>query len=71
MQIFMAMDYLILMSEKYIHFRKRQKHVLKNFFSSCKWIHALRKYFSNYVYLKDLCKNLKEIGISKLHRSRR
>ena len=33
------------------------------------WIYVLRKYFSNYVYLKDLCKNLKEIGIYKLHRS--
>ena len=28
MHISKAMDYLILMSEKYVHFRKRQKHVL-------------------------------------------
>ena len=27
------------------------------------WIHVLRKYFSNCVYLKDIYKNLKEIGI--------
>ena len=31
MQIFMAMDYLILMSKKYVCFRKRQKNVLRNF----------------------------------------
>ena len=31
-QIFIAMEYLILMSEKYVHFRKRQKHVGRNFF---------------------------------------
>ena len=34
MQIFMAMNCLILMSEKYVHFRKPQKHVLGNFFLS-------------------------------------
>ena len=33
MQIFIAMDYLILMSEKYLHFRKQQKHVPRSFFS--------------------------------------
>ena len=33
MQILIAMDYLILMSEKYLHFTKRQKHVARNFFS--------------------------------------
>ena len=31
-QMFMAMDYLIMMSEKYLHFRKRQKHVAVEFF---------------------------------------
>ena len=31
-QIFMAMDYLILTSENYIHFRKRQKYAAKKFF---------------------------------------
>ena len=73
MQIFIAMDYLILMPEKYVHFRKRQKHAPRNFFSTRRsnWIHVLRKHFSNYIYLKDLYKNLKEIGISKLHRSLR
>ena len=71
MQIFIAMDYLILMSEKHLRFRKRQKHVLRNFFSPRRsnWIHVLRKSFSNYMYLKDLYKNLKEIEISKLNRS--
>ena len=33
MQILIAMDYLILMSEKYLHFTKRQKHVARNLFS--------------------------------------
>ena len=65
MQIFVAIDYLILMSEKYVHFGKRQMHVAKNFSppSRSNWIHVLRKYFSNHVCLKDICKNLKEIGI--------
>ena len=42
MQIFIAMDYLILMLEKYLHFRKRQKHVPRNFFSPRRsnWIHV-------------------------------
>ena len=41
-QIFIVMDYLILMLEKYLHFRKRQKHVPRNFFSPCRsnWIHV-------------------------------
>ena len=71
MQIFIAMDYLILKSEKYVHFRKQQKHVPRNFFSTSRsnWIHVLQKYFLNYVYLKDLYKTFKEIGISRLHRS--
>ena len=30
------------------------------------WIHALGKCFSNYVYLKDMYKNLKEIGIIRV-----
>ena len=47
MQTVIAIDYLIMMLEKYHEFRKRQKHVL--------W-----KYFSNFVYLKDVCKTLKE-----------
>ena len=42
MEIFIAMDYLILMSEKYLHFKKRQKHVPRNFFLPRKgnWIHV-------------------------------
>ena len=32
-QIFIAMDYLIMMSEKYFHFRKRKKNLAKTFFS--------------------------------------
>ena len=69
MQIFIAMDYLILMSEKYLHFRKRQKHVPRNYFLPVEvtGFMFLRKYFLSYVYLKDMYKNLKEIEISKLH----
>ena len=63
------MDYLIMMSEKYLHFRKRQKHVPSNYFlpAEVTGFMFLRKYFLSYVYLKDMYKNLKEIEISKLH----
>ena len=32
-QIFIAMNYLIPMSEKYLHFREKQNHVEMNYFS--------------------------------------
>ena len=32
-QIFIAMDYFILMSEKYLHFKKRQKNLARKLFS--------------------------------------
>ena len=32
-QIFIAMDYLIMMSEKYLYFRKRKKHLARTFFT--------------------------------------
>ena len=53
-QIFIGMDYLILMSEKDLHFRKRQNHVARKFFPPHRsnWIHVLRKDFSTYVYLR-------------------
>ena len=60
-QIFMAMDYLIMMSEKHLHFRKRQKHVAVEFFFSPRrsnWIHVHQKNFSNYVYLKYNVQNI-------------
>ena len=59
MQIFIAMDYLILMSEKYLHFRKRQKHVPRNFFLPVEVTGFMypRKYFLSYVYLKDIYRN--------------
>ena len=59
-QIFIIMDYLILMLEKYLLFRKRQNHVARKFFPT---IRVLRKYFSDYVYLKGMYKSLKEIEI--------
>ena len=65
-QIFIAMDYFILMSEKYLHFKKKTKEFGKEIVfppRSFNWVHVLRKYFSNYVYLKDLNKNLNEIGV--------
>ena len=68
-QIFIAIDYSIMMSKNYFHFRKRQKHLAKTFFSLTRrgnWIHVLWKYLLNYVFfqfLKDMHKNLNEIGI--------
>ena len=52
-------------------FKKTTKARAKEFFLNLyKWlIFVLQKYFSNYVYLKDLCKHLKEIGISMFHTS--
>ena len=54
--IFITMDYSIMISEKYIHFRKRQKHLAKTFFPPRKnnWNHDLWNYFSNYEFLR-LC----------------
>ena len=49
-QIFIAMDYLIMMSEKYLYLRKRK-------------VHALWKHFPSYVFTRDIYKNLREIGI--------
>ena len=42
MQIFIAMNYLML--EKYLHFKKRQKHVSRIFFSPRRsnWIHVFK-----------------------------
>ena len=59
-QIFIIMDYLILMLEKYLLFRKRQNHLARKFFPT---ICVLRKYFSDYVYLKGMYESLKEIEI--------
>ena len=70
-QIFIAMDYSIMMSEKYFHFRKKKdfgKDILSPPLCRSNLIYELWKYFSNYVFfrfLKDIYKNLKEIGIIK------
>ena len=71
MQIFIPMDYSIMMSEKYFHFRKDKSIWQRLFFPprKCNWIHDLWKYFSNYVFLrflKGMYKNLKEIGINQV-----
>ena len=63
-QIFIPMDYLIVMSEKYLYFRKEKNNW--HMFSAphgSNWIHVLWKYFSNYVFTKDMYKNLKQIVI--------
>ena len=69
-QIFVAMDYSIMMSEKYFHFRKRQVFGKEIFCTPRRsnWIHELWNFFSNYVFLrffKDTYKNLKESGITQ------
>ena len=66
----MAMDHLIMMSEKYLYLEK-ENNISQGHFSLpveitrslYLWKYYLRKYFSNYVFLKDMYKNLKEIGI--------
>ena len=54
-----------MISEKYFHFKKRQKHLAKAFvFHPVKLTGSM--IYWNYVclrFLKDLYKNLKEIGI--------
>ena len=58
-QVFIAVDYLIMMSET-------EKNIWQGHFflpHRSNWIHVLWKYFPNYVFTKDMYKNLKEIGI--------
>ena len=53
-----------MMSEKYLHFKT--KACGKEIFvpqGRSSWIHEHRKYFLNFVYLKDMCKNMRETGI--------
>ena len=59
-QIFIAVDYLILMSEKCLHFIKGQEQFFPNFLN---WILVLWKYVSNYVYLEYINKNMINIRI--------
>ena len=63
MQIFIAMDYLILMLHKSLHFRKQQKHVPRDFFSPRRgnWIHLPKKMFF------ELCTS--ERSVQKLKRN--
>ena len=64
MQIFIVIDWLERISEKYLHFITKAcgKEMFVPHHRSM-WIDVLRKYFSNYVYLKDMYNFLKEIGI--------
>ena len=65
-QIFIAMDYFIMMSEKSPLFLKKKKAFGRNIFA-----HPIEvtgsmyfgKYFWSYVFTKDIYKNLKETGI--------
>ena len=45
-QIFIAMDYLIMMSEKYLFFRNRKKHLARTFFTQPREI-TRSMYFGN------------------------
>ena len=56
-QIFKAIGYLILMSNKYNYFRKIQSMWQGRSRGNC--TNVLRKNFSSYVYLKDISKNIK------------
>ena len=65
-QIFIAIDYLIMMSEKYLYFRKRKKHLARTFFTHPIEVTGSMYFgniFSNYVFTKDMYKNIREIGI--------
>ena len=46
-QIFLAMDYLVIMSEKYFYFRKTKKYLARTFFTYtievADWAHVLCK----------------------------
>ena len=69
MQIFIEME--ILMLEKYF-ILENDKRMCQGRFShpvEVTGLMYLSKYFLNYVYLKDLYKTLKEIEVTKLHRS--
>ena len=65
-QTLMAMYCLIMMSVKYLYFKRRKKNILQRYFFPPRisiWIHVLWKYIWNYVFHKDMYKNLNEIGI--------
>ena len=44
MQIFIAMDYLITMSEKYLYFRKIKKHLARTFFTQLEWFRTYQSW---------------------------
>ena len=55
-QFFIAIDYSTLISEKYYHFRKRQRHLAKTFFSQPVKVTGSMSF-------SDMYKNLTGIGI--------
>ena len=73
-EIFRVMDYLIMMSKKYLYFRKRKRTFGKDIFTNSIELTG-SMYFGNIyrimflpkicsdVFTKDMYKNLKEIGI--------
>ena len=60
-KIFIAIDYLILRSEKYVHFRKRQKYVARNFFAHP--VEVTSVIFSEFCVSQRYKQNLKQIWI--------
>ena len=65
-QTLIAMDYYFFLffngSEKYLQFKKLQKHLVEKIFGSphtSNRIYLPWNYFTNYVYLKDMCITLK------------
>ena len=65
-QIFIAMDYLIMMPERYFPFRKRQKHLGKTFFSYSAEVTGSMNFGTIFRIMcssENLYKNLKESGI--------
>ena len=56
---------MIYFSEKYLQFRKKQKHLLRKIFGlfhTSNRIYLLGNCLSNYIYLKDMYITLKRIG---------
>ena len=66
-KIFIVIDYLIRMSEKYFILDKDKSMWQGNFLPPRKsnWAHIFWKCFSNYVYLKNTNEKLKEIWITE------
>ena len=69
-QIFIAIDYLIMMSEKYLYFRKRKKYLARTFFPTPIFFSCnLENFFELYVfqkYVQKLERNWNNSGCIKV-----